>query len=57
MSLCQHAYDAMDEKDAHYLSIISQLENLFLAHGQTDERLLSLTDFIKNLKFTFYDLT
>ncbi|WP_347254439.1 hypothetical protein [Leminorella grimontii] len=57
LGLCsQHAYDAMDEKDAQYLSIIYQLENLILTHGQTDERLLLLTDLIENLKFTFYDL-
>lgn len=58
LELCsQHAYDAMDEKDAQYLSIIGQLEKLILIHSQIDERFLSFTDFTENLKFTFYDVT
>ncbi|CAI0808633.1 Uncharacterised protein [Serratia ficaria] len=55
--LCnQEFYDAMDVKDEHCLSIINKLENDCLTHQKIDDRLLHIIEFIKNIKYTFYDI-
>lgn len=57
LDLCnQDFYDAMDEQDERCLSIINQLEKDCLAYQKIDVRLLQTIDFIKNLKYTFYDI-
>ncbi|WP_431222836.1 hypothetical protein ACQ86O_21895 [Serratia sp. L9] len=55
--LCnQEFYDAMDEKDEHCLSIVNELERDCLSHQNIDDRFLQIIEFIKNIKYTFYDI-
>lgn len=55
--LCnQEFYDTMDEKDEHCLSIVNKLEEDCLFYQDIDDRLLQIVDFIKNIKYTFYDI-
>ena len=52
----QEFYDAMDDKDEDCLIIINELERDCLAHQSIDDRFLQIIDFIKNIKYTFYDI-
>ncbi|HBE9177825.1 TPA: hypothetical protein KNH08_000663 [Serratia fonticola] len=55
--LCnQEFYDAMDEKDEHCLSIVNALEKDCLFYQNVDDRVLQIIEFIKNIKYTFYDI-
>ncbi len=46
----------MDEKDEHCLSIVNQLEKDCLIYQNIDDRSLQIVEFIKNIKYTFYDI-
>ncbi|HIA3423518.1 TPA: hypothetical protein ACWP5X_005108 [Escherichia coli] len=52
----QEFYDAMDDKDEDCLIIINELERDCLTHQSIDDRFLQIIDFIKNIKYTFYDI-
>lgn len=54
--LNQEFYDAMDDKDEYCLIIINELERDCLTHQNIDDRFLHIIDFIKNIKYTFYDI-
>ena len=55
--LCnQEFYDAMDEKDEHCLSIVNKLEKDCLFYQNIDDRFLQIIEFIRNIKYTFYDI-
>ncbi|ATM79096.1 hypothetical protein CRN79_26135 [Serratia fonticola] len=55
--LCnQKFYDAMDEKDEYCLSIVNALEKDCLFYQNVDDRVLQIIEFIKNIKYTFYDI-
>ncbi|EPD6619738.1 hypothetical protein ACSC89_004726 [Salmonella enterica subsp. enterica] len=57
LDLCnQKFYDAMDEKNEHCLNVVNALEKDCLFYQSVDNRVLQIIEFIKNIKYTFYDI-
>lgn len=52
----EQVYDALDNKEPHYLAIINQLEKDCSDYQLADNRVGQLLEFIRNLKAIFYDI-
>ncbi|MCG3460483.1 hypothetical protein L7G72_01130 [Xenorhabdus bovienii] len=57
LKLCtDEVYDAMDDQDEEYLLMLNELEKDCLREQDKDARFSEIIMFIKNAKFTFYDI-
>ncbi|WP_237385861.1 hypothetical protein [Xenorhabdus sp. Sc-CR9] len=57
LKLCtEEVYDAMDDQDEKYLLMLNELEKDCLREQNKDARFSEILMFIKNAKFTFYDI-
>ncbi|MDE9429816.1 hypothetical protein [Xenorhabdus bovienii] len=57
LDLCtDEAYDAMDNQDEKHLLMLNELEKNCLSEQHRDARVSEILMFIKNAKFTFYDI-
>jgi|GEM_PF-1709249 len=57
LSLCkQEAYDAMDKQEKQYFEFLMTLEKKCLDIQERDCRVSHILKFVKNAKFTFYDI-
>lgn len=57
LDLCtDEVYSAMDDQDEKYLLILNELEKDCLREQSKDARFSEILMFIKNAKFTFYDI-
>lgn len=57
LDLCNdESYDAMDDQDEKYLMMLNKLEDDCLSERNRDARIFEILIFIKNAKFTFYNI-